>query len=201
MLFGQFIWTLYEAECYWAAFHPLLDAGYNSVGNDKVGRLNEICNFGVPICPIPQATQEEDNCEHCVPENLVLKVYIFTIYSQWYDSPYKSHLRVWSRAWVPNNTLNVKVNVAPCHGNVEALVTHDTRITQTVYEEGMTEQVKVLQLLENILHDVRDLIRVTKQVPLCRIELVLLRVELCTPALTLGVSGVHELCWQNLIWI
>ena len=76
---------------------------------------------------------------------------------------------------------------------MEALVTHDTRITQTVDEEGMTEQVKVLQLLENILHDVRDLIRVTKQVPLCKIELVLLRAGLCTP-LTLGVSGVHELC-------
>ena len=69
---------MYEAECYWAAFHPLLDAGYNSVGNDKVGRLNEICNFGVPICPIPQATQEEDNSEHCVPGNLVFKVYIYT---------------------------------------------------------------------------------------------------------------------------
>ena len=76
---------------------------------------------------------------------------------------------------------------------MEALVTHDTGITQTVDEEGMTEQVKVLQLLENILHDVRDLIRVTKQVPLCRIELVLLRAGLCT-TLTLGVSGVHELC-------
>ena len=75
---------------------------------------------------------------------------------------------------------------------MEALITHDTRITQTVDEEGMPEQVKVLQLLENILHDVRDLIRVTKQVPLRRIELVH-RAELCTP-LTLGVSGVHELC-------
>ena len=77
---------------------------------------------------------------------------------------------------------------------MEALVTHDPCVTQTVDEEWMMEQVKIIQLLENVLHDVGDLFCVAKQVPLCRIELVnRAMAELCN-LLTLGVSGVHELC-------
>ena len=49
---------------------------YDSVGNDEVGRLKEIFNFGVPVCPVSQATQQEDYCEHCVPWNGVIKGYI-----------------------------------------------------------------------------------------------------------------------------